>query len=80
MDLVAETARRLAQITELISGDLADLEVGAQKLMEDWNSQPEFPNSQIPKSFLESPPECESTGDVEFPKSQSPKSFLEPDP
>ena len=79
MDLVAETARRLAQITELISGDLADLEVGAQKLMEEWNSQPEFPKSQIPKSFLE-PPECESAGDVEFPKSQIPKSFLEPDP
>ena len=74
MDLVAETARRLAQITELISGDLADLEVGAQKLMEEWNSQPEFPNSQIPKSFLESP-ECESAGDVEFPIPNSQKLF-----
>ncbi len=73
MDLVAETARRLAQITELVSGDLADLEVGAQKLMEEWESQPEFPKSQNPKSFLESQPEGENS-----PKSQIPQSFLEP--
>ena len=73
MDVVAETARRLAQITELVSGDLADLEVGAQKLMAEWNLQSEFPNSQILKSLLEASPECESTGDVEFPIPNSPK-------